>query len=129
MSAVFVIVIVAASVALPLASSRLWIQAKSGKAPFAIYPAIILLSLLLYATRVWVVPGGPFISVHAEVLPVLGCLTLMIVAVRTFRQYSRIRRIGVFLMAVAAAGLGGFVIANIISFWRDYYLRGAIVGW
>jgi hypothetical protein len=129
MITVLVIVIVPASVALISVSFRLWTQAKGGKPVLAIYLAIILLSLLLSVTRVSVVPGGPFISLHAEVLPVLGCLTLMIVAVRTLCQYSTIRLIGVFLMAMAAAGIAGLIIGNIITFWRDHYPRGTIVGW
>ena len=129
MKIIIITAVAIVSALLILVSFRLCKQTKCGKPSFGILLAVIFLSALSYSTRGWMVPGGPFVSIHAEALPILSCLTVMVVAVRKLRHFSIVGRIGLYVIAMAAAGIAGVMLAGIVSFWREYYPRGEIFGW
>jgi hypothetical protein len=118
-----------AAIALFWAAGKVWKRSNRDKLSFGIYLSIVLLSLVLYVTRIWVVPGGPFVSIHGEVVPIYGCVTVMIAAVRAVRRASILGRIGLYFTAATVASISGFMIGNVVSFWRDNYPRGTILGW
>ena len=126
---IFNIFEITASVGLIWILEKLWLQAGRGRPFIIIYLAVVILSALLSLTRTWIVPGGPFVSIHAEFLPVVACASVMALAVRRLLEYSVGQCVALFLIACAAAGIIGFIIENMISFWRNPFARGAMLGW
>ena len=90
---------------------------------------LILISLLLVATDVKVIPGGPFVSVHGEVFPVLCCMAVLFFVAREFRLATTARRIGLSFLALGSACIIVLVIQIIVSFCHDRFARGTLVGW
>jgi len=91
--------------------------------------ALVLVSLLLVVTDVKVVPGGPFVSVHAEIIPCLCCLAVLFFVVRDFRAASIGRRVVLSFLALVSAGIIALVSQIVISFCLDRFSRGALIGW
>jgi hypothetical protein len=94
-----------------------------------IYLTLILVSLLLVLTDVKVVPGGPFVSVHAEIVPVLFCLAALFFIARDFRAASIGGRIGLSFLGLVSVGIIALVVQIVVSFCRDRFSRGALLGW
>ena len=90
---------------------------------------LILVSLLLVATDVKVVPDGPFVSVHGEVFPVLCCMAVLFFVARDFRVATTACRIGLSFLALGSAGIIALVIQIVVSFCHDRFARGTLVGW
>ena len=91
--------------------------------------ALILFSMLLVATDAKRIPGGPFVSVHAEIVPVFSCITVLFFVARDFRAASIVRRVGLSFLALVSAGIILIVVEIIASFCRDRFARGALFGW
>jgi hypothetical protein len=89
---------------------------------------LILVSLLLVLTDVKVVPGGPFLSIHAEIVPVLCCLAALLFIASDFRAASIGRRVGLSFLALVSTGIIVLVLRIVISFCLDRFSRGAIIG-
>jgi len=85
--------------------------------------------MFLLATDAKKIPGGPFVSVHAEILPVVCCMTVLFFVVRNFRAASIASRVGLLFSALISAGIILLVVEFIASFCRDRFARGALFGW
>jgi len=112
---------------LVLARSRL--ELNRSKTSFWGCLAVIFLSLFLIAANVRIIPGGPFVSIHADVLPVVSCLTMSVFAVQGFRASSIGRRVGLSLMVLVSAATIAFAVAEVASFCHNRFARGALFGW
>ena len=102
--------------------------ASQSKSHVRICLTLILVSILL-VTDGKIVPGGPFVSVHAEIVPVMCCLAVLFYVVRDFRAASIGRRIGLSFLALGSVGVIALVIQTIVSFCQDRFARGTLVGW
>ena len=89
---------------------------------------LILVSMLLFATDGKIIPGGPFVSVHAEIVPVLCCLAVLFFIARDFRAASIARRVGLSFLALVSVGIIALVVQFVVSFWCGRFSRGALFG-
>ena len=89
---------------------------------------LILVSMLLFATDGKIVPGGPFVSIHAELIPVLCCLAVLFFIARDFRAASIARRVGLAFLGFASVGIIALVVQIVVSFWCDRFSRGVLFG-
>ena len=90
---------------------------------------LILVSMLLVATDVKTVPGGPFVSIHAEILPVVSCLAVLFFVARDFRAASIGRRVGLSFLGLVSVGIIALVIRIVVSFCCDRFAREVLFGW
>ena len=114
---------------LVLASVRSRLELNHAKPGYSGCLGVIGLSFLLVVSDVRVIPGGPFISIHANVLPVLSCVVMLFFAVRAFRGDCAVRRVGVVAIVLASVGIIAGVILEIVAFWREPFARGVLLGW
>jgi hypothetical protein len=91
--------------------------------------ALISISVLLVLTDGKRIPGGPFVSFHAEVLPVVGCLAVLFFVARDFRAVTIARRAALSVFAFISVGVIALVIQFILSFWHEPSSRGVLFGW
>ena len=90
---------------------------------------ILALAALLSATSVKIIPGGPFLSIHSEILPAVACLLAFFLAAMALRNSSPARRL-LFIGAMGfSLGLTGIIIASVVSFCRSPFARGDLFGW
>jgi hypothetical protein len=101
----------------------------------ATWPIIAALSVValmagaLSTTGGHLIPGGPFISIHANVIPAVACLAVIVSiwpALRTARPILRFCAAGLIL---ASALVVIFVAQDIMMFWLRPYARGALFAW
>ena len=90
---------------------------------------VVALAGALVATTARVIPGGPFLSIHSDILPVIGCATVLTLGTITFRAISAERRLGLIAAMITALALIGVVIANVLLFWKTPFARGAMFAW
>ena len=90
---------------------------------------LILFSMLLVATDGKKIPGGPFVSVHAEVLPAVMCLAVLYLVARDFGASSIAGRVGLLFLAIVSTGMILLVAKFIVSFYHDRFARGSLFGW
>jgi hypothetical protein len=94
-----------------------------------IYLGLFLLSVLMLATDSKIIPGGPFVSVHGEILPAVSCLAMLFLVVRDFRTATTARRIGLSFLAFVSVSIIFLVVFIVVSFCRERFARGALFGW
>ncbi len=90
---------------------------------------VILVSLFLMVANVRVIPGGPFVAIHADVLPVVSCLSMSVFAVQAFRVSSSLRRVGLSLTVLSSIAITALAVADVASFYHNRFARGALLGW
>lgn len=117
------------SLGLLIAFALSWSDATRGKLKVSRCWLILALCAVLVATWVRIIPGGPFISIHSDILPVAGCAVLFAFAAMSLRTSSPPRRVLLLLAMLGSVALTGLVAANIISFWRNPFARGDLLGW
>jgi hypothetical protein len=111
--------------------------APSGRRRFdpAVWPSIpALVVLLIVAASLTVtvgrmVPGGPFISLHADVLPVVACAAAFHLAWRSLRPSSGGRRVALACILLISVAIIFFKVADVVSFWFRPYARGTLIAW
>ena len=122
-----VTLMLAAGMALLIAQA--WSDISHERVRLVTFWIIVAFSGILVATTARIIPGGPFISVHTDILPSLGCLALLVIGGMGLRRVSPQRR---FILSCAMAvsfALIGVVIANVVAFWREPFARGVLLGW
>lgn len=89
---------------------------------------LVGISLLIIAFGGKVIPGGPFISVFGELIPLLILVFFLFVEFKLYiRSNLKLRRW--FLLVVCfTVLLIGFILFNNLSFWFDPYSRGRLFG-
>src|SRR5579864_8000460 len=90
---------------------------------------IVALSGVLVGTTGRIIPGGPFVSFHGDILPVVGCAATLAVSAITFRAISQERRLILGSAMLASLVVIGVVVTNVLSFWNEPFARGAILAW
>jgi hypothetical protein len=78
--------------------------------------------------RYKIVPGGPFISIVGEALPILLFLASIVSALCEFRGAPGSARFSLWLVSILSAAGIGFVVDGIIRFWFRPYARGDLFG-
>jgi hypothetical protein len=117
------------SLGLLLAFALSWSDATRGKLKVSRSWLILALCAVLVVTWVRIIPGGPFLSIHSDILPVAGCAVLFAFATMSLRTSSPAERVLLLFAMLGSVALIGLVVVNVISFWRDPFARGELVGW
>ena len=91
--------------------------------------AVILMSLLCLATSVRIVPGGPFVSIHADIFPAISCIVVLVACTRVFQASSIGRKIGLLFTGLGSVGVISLVVMDIVAFCQNRFARGVVVGW
>lgn len=73
-------------------------------------------------------PGGPFISITADVFPIVVCLATIVVGLVRFRQMTARERLSSLLLLLLPTLLMAFVLDEVIRFWLWPHARGAMFG-
>jgi hypothetical protein len=100
----------------------------------AIWPSVrafgvaVIVQAALAATDVKFTPGGPFISIHAEVIPVLICLVILTLGTRALFSGKPMRRVAVAAIMVISSLIALGAVRNVVSYWQAPRSRGALVG-
>jgi hypothetical protein len=117
------------AVALVLAVMRSRLELNHTKSGFGGCLAFVFFSMFLLATDGRVIPGGPFVSIHAEIIPGVSCLTVLFCSARDFRAATIARRVGLSFLALFAVGIITLAVLINVSFRFEPHARGALVAW
>jgi hypothetical protein len=92
---------------------------------------IVLLGLaaFLSVTVARLVPGGPFISIHADIVPLVASIVAFHLAWRSLRSSGIARRVALLCILLGCVAILFFTIADVVSFWSRPYARGVLIGW
>ena len=74
-------------------------------------------------------PGGPFISVFGDALPVLAWLSLVALFLRRFSKSSPGAAAYLIMLVLVATVWTALVIAQALTFALHPYARGDLLGW
>jgi len=129
MNSKWYVLTVVPAVAMILAVIRARLELNHAKSGFWGCLAFVFLAMFLVATDGRISPGGPFFSVHGEIIPVGGCLVMLWLIGRDFRVASLRRRVGLSLLALASVGITALATIVNVSFWLEPHARGDLVGW
>jgi hypothetical protein len=92
--------------------------------------AIVFASaMLVIAGGGRVIPGGPFISIHADVIPGAACCFVIAKQFRFLRRFSAERQAFSVLLILAAAAILFYVVADVVGFAMRPYARGDLIRW
>jgi len=117
------------ALALLLLLARSWLEPDRTTPSLWLCLAVLLLSGFLLASIVRTIPGGPFISIHGDILPVMASIVTLVSVVSGIRTVSIVRRGTLFFFGIASIAIFVIVVIDITTFWRDRYARGALFGW
>jgi hypothetical protein len=84
---------------------------------------------VLSTTGGHVIPGGPFISIHANVIPGVACLAVIAFVWRALRTARGLIRFSAATLILGSALVAIFVIQDIMMFWLRPYARGVLFAW
>jgi hypothetical protein len=90
---------------------------------------IALMSGALSATVGRVVPGGPFVSIHADVVPAVTCLGVIVFVWRALRMAPVLVRVGAACVVLGSALVVILIIQDVMMFWLRPYARGVLFAW
>jgi hypothetical protein len=74
-------------------------------------------------------PGGPFISIHANIIPAVACLAVIVSIWPALRTARPILRFCSACVILGSALVVIFVAQDIMMFWLRPYARGALFAW
>lgn len=97
--------------------------------PIPLLIGMLFFTAFLATSGIKVVPGGPFISLHADVAPAVLSVAFVAVAWRSLRHGPLLRRLTVALLTLCAVMVLILVLDSVISFWLRPHARGVLVGW
>jgi hypothetical protein len=90
---------------------------------------VVLMSGALSGTVGRVVPGGPFVSIHADVIPAVTCLGVIVFVWRALRRAPVLVRFGAACVVLGSALVVILIIQDVMMFWLRPYARGVLVAW
>ena len=90
---------------------------------------VLIVAAALSITAGRMVPGGPFISIHADVVPVLACAAAFHFAWRSLRPSPVGRRIALACILSVSVAIIFFIVSDVVSFWFRPYARGTLIAW
>jgi hypothetical protein len=88
----------------------------------------VIVQASLVATDVKITPGGPFISIHGEVIPVLLCFIILGMGTRSLFSGKPMRRAIVATLMLMSVLIALGAVSFAVSYWRGPYSRGALIG-
>ena len=88
-----------------------------------------LMAGALSTTGGHVIPGGPFISIHANVIPAVACLAVIVIIWPALRTAPPILRFCAACLILGCASVIILVAQAIMMFWLRPYARGALFAW
>jgi hypothetical protein len=97
--------------------------------PLIALVAVVVVAAILSTTGGKLVPGGPFVSIRADLTPFVLCVGVIALSWRSLRHGRLLRRSSVALIVLAAAAVAILVVDQVVSFWLRPYARGALVSW
>jgi hypothetical protein len=89
---------------------------------------IVIACGFLMCTSAKLTPGGPFISISGDLLPLFGSFFAVLAARRLIHIRRGLRRWASVCLLVAAVGIMCFVIFVVVSWWIRPYSRGYLFG-
>jgi hypothetical protein len=84
--------------------------------------------VMLFCPAVKINPGGPFISLLGDALPIALFATTIVIAVRGLRQAPAWWQLAALCISALSAAGTGILIVRIIAFWTNPFARGAPLG-
>jgi hypothetical protein len=97
--------------------------------PLGALVPLVAVAAVLCASSGKPIPGGPFVSVRADLTPFVTCVGVIAFAWRSLRHGTLRRRLCVALVVLFAAAVAILAVDHVVSFWFRPYARGALVGW
>jgi hypothetical protein len=97
--------------------------------PIPLLVAVVVFSAFLTRTGGKIVPGGPFISLHADVAPAVLSIAVAAFGWRSLRHGPPWRRFVLALLVLSAVAILFLVLDTVILFWLRPYARGDLVSW
>lgn len=91
------------------------------------FVVVLIVAAVLSLTVGRMVPGGPFISIHADVVPVLACAAVFHLAWRSLRPSPVGRRIALACILLVSVAIIFFKVSDVVSFWFRPYARGTLI--
>src|SRR5262249_16655372 len=76
-----------------------------------------------------IVPGGPFLSVSGDLVPIALCLTILTVCVTWFRGETLAGKVFLLVVMLSATVLLARLLESILLFWFRPYARGVLIDW
>jgi hypothetical protein len=76
-----------------------------------------------------IIPGGPFLSVSGDLVPIALCLTFLTLCMMLFRRETGAGKLFLLVMMLLATGLLAKILESILLFWFRPYARGVLIGW
>jgi hypothetical protein len=92
------------------------------------YATVVFIEAALGMTDGKLTPGGPFISISAEVLPVVLCVGVVLFGVRSLFFGTARRRVLIALLMLLALTVLWVPLSMAISYWNAPYSRGPLIG-
>ena len=111
------------------APTRRWRSGQPSWATLAVLYVVCCMAGLLWTTGGHVIPGGPFISIHANVIPVVICLSVIGLAWRALRTARGVRCLCVACLILGSASVIILVVEDVMMFWLQPYARGVLLAW
>jgi len=99
------------------------------------WPTLCALSMIaltsgsLSKTGGHLIPGGPFVSIHANVIPAVTCLAIIGLAWPALRRAPALIRFGAACVVLGSALVVILVIQDVMMFWLRPYARGVLLAW
>lgn len=97
------------------------------RVPFVLF-AMGSVLFLLEGLRTKIVPGGPFVSILGEALPIIFFTATIVSSVCELRYANAWMKLMLWLMSMHSAAGIGLLIDGIIRFWFRPYARGDLLG-
>ena len=100
----------------------------------AVWPGVPVLILTLFGAGVLsvttrhMVPGGPFVSIHADVIPFVACSIVFHLAWRALGPGGTGRRIAMLRIVLVSVAIICFIWWDVVTFWFRPYARGPLIG-
>ena len=76
-----------------------------------------------------VIPGGPFVSVTGDILPVLFSAVVIFIGGSAYASARLGQRLAILLLAGLAVIRIGLALSGIASFTAEPYARGKLIEW
>ena len=86
-------------------------------------------SIFLGGSAQRIVPGGPFISVTGDILPVLSCFIVMTLGLTLYRTKNQLANLIAVITTLAACVIITQVATDVMRFWVRPAARGVFIGW
>ena len=93
----------------------------------------LMVGLTLYAiafggTAMRIVPGGPFFSMSADILPVVASITAMLIGLTAFRtKQTHAKLLAIISIAICCLAITN-VVTDVMWFWIRPAARGDLIG-